>query len=108
MSNGRKRRRQARVFGYSTAHSGYSEERPWGSPNDLVALMAVVESAEDKGREITLKMTPREARHWAAMLLKTADEVDRLNGNAPEQEQAPAKPSGRLAELLGLTEGESK
>jgi hypothetical protein len=70
----------------------------------MVALLACVESPEDKGREITLKMTPDEARHWARSLLELADRVD---GGAPEAEQVPARPTGRLAELLGLSEGES-
>jgi hypothetical protein len=79
----------------------------------LVVLHGEVTDDADAGRPVQFVMTPADARKWAAGLIRMAEFAEGRDGastqqpEAPEAEQVPARPTGRLAELLGLSEGES-
>jgi hypothetical protein len=75
-----------------------------------VTLHGYITEGPDAGRPVTLKMSEADARKWSAGLAAMADLIAKREGRTPESEAElkPVKPSGRLADLLGLTEGESK
>jgi hypothetical protein len=107
MRNSRKARREATITGYGTAHLRNSPS-PLAKP-DGVMLSGHITSEDDAGRPIIIKLSPDMARHWARVLAACADNVD--SGEAkPEAkpEAEPKRPRGRLAELFGMTEGETK
>jgi hypothetical protein len=53
-------------------------------------------------------MSEADARKWAAGLIAMADLIAKRDGATPEPEAEPKRPRGRLAELFGMTEGETK
>jgi hypothetical protein len=92
-----KKVRTGKITGHGT--SGWDRGR-----STLVVLNGEITDAADAGRPVRLEMTPAEARKWAAGLIKMADYADGGRESAPEP--VPEAPKGRLADLLGLTEGD--
>jgi hypothetical protein len=73
-----------------------------------VTLHGYITEGPDAGRPVTLKMSEADARKWSAGLAAMADLIAKREGRTPVAEPEPVKPSGRLAELLGMTEGDSE
>jgi hypothetical protein len=92
----RKARRSGKITGHGT--DGY-----YAKDGPCVVLHGEITDDADAGRPVALKMTPAEARKWAAGLIRMADYVE---GFGPSPEPEPEAPKGRLAELLGMTERE--
>lgn len=71
-----------------------------------VNLSGWVSSPEDRNRPLVSSITAGKARDLAAQLLRAAEEIDGIEIHSPVTE--PAQPSGRLAELLGMIQGETQ
>ncbi|MEW2302586.1 hypothetical protein AB0958_21880 [Streptomyces sp. NPDC006655] len=93
----------------------------WAGLAPFVILYAEITDGPDVGRPVKIKMSEADALKWAGGLVAMAGILAKRDGREaprlevvggpepePEAEPEPYKPAGRLAELLGLTEGDSK